>query len=85
MSPQHSLHAAHADAVALGQRTMRGARAAAPNKLEDYLFAKAINQPPATLRLRRSGWVATVALDPRCELANRHDQGPHIGVRNTSP
>ena len=38
VSPQHWLHAAKADAVTLGQRTMRGARVAAPNNLEDYLL-----------------------------------------------
>jgi hypothetical protein len=34
----------------LGQRTMRGARVAAPNNLEDYLLAETVDQPPSPCR-----------------------------------
>jgi hypothetical protein len=42
----HSLHAAEADAVALGQHAMRGARMAISKEFEGDLLAEAINQPP---------------------------------------
>jgi hypothetical protein len=70
VSPQHSLHTAEADAVALDQRTTRRARSAVLKMLEDDLLAKAINQPPTTRCLPRSGSAAVVAIDPRGELAD---------------
>jgi hypothetical protein len=85
VAPQHSLHATQADAVALGQSSLRGARAAVPKKVEDALLAKAINQPPTTRCLRRRGWLAVVAVDPCGELANRRHHRPYFGVRETSP
>jgi hypothetical protein len=46
VSPQHSLHATHADAVALGQRTMRGASMSVSQQVADDLLAEAVDESP---------------------------------------
>ncbi len=84
VSPQHSLHAAEADAVALGQRTMRGASMSVAQQVADDLLAKAINQPPTTRCPRRCKCVAVVAVDLCGELADRRDQVLYLRVRETS-
>jgi hypothetical protein len=54
VSAQYSLHAAQADAVALGQRTVRGARPAVSQQVADDLLAEAVDEsPPLTLRRKR--------------------------------
>jgi hypothetical protein len=85
VSPHHSLHATDADAVALGQRMMRGASMSVAQQIADDLLAKTINKPPTTRCLRRGCCVAVVAVDLCGELANRLGQVLYLGVRETSP
>jgi hypothetical protein len=66
VSLQYSLHAAQADAVALGQRTVGGACPAVSQQVADDLLAEAVDEsPPLTLwRKRRTHMLVLLPLGP---------------------
>ena len=61
VSAQYSLHAAQADAVALGQRTVRGARPAVSQQVADDLLAEAVDESPP-LTWWRKRWTLMLVL-----------------------
>jgi hypothetical protein len=71
VSPQHSLHATHADAVALGQRTMRGASMSVSQQIADDLLAEAVDKAPplALWRKCRTLLLVSSTLTPSASCA----------------
>ena len=87
MSAQYSLHAAQADAVALGQRTVRDACPAVSQQVADDLLAEAVDESPP-LALWRKRWTLLLVLfylDRVRQLCNLRNHRPYFGVRETSP
>jgi hypothetical protein len=85
VSPQHSLHATQADAVAPGQTPLRRTRMAVVEHLLDDLLAEAVDQPPARARQGWGSLVTTVDFDSRDRLGGLQNHRAYLGVRETSP
>jgi hypothetical protein len=66
VSPQHSFHAAEADAIALSQSALRGARTSIFEQVLDGLLAQPVDESPplALRRQRRTLLLVLLYLDP---------------------